>query len=266
MSRSGRIIWREGVVPTAAAALRWKAPAGLKILVPGYAQWTWNQRERAMVLFGSFIMALGAGIFTWGTATGLFVLAFAFSTHVVSTVDIVRQTAFPGFGRWMPWLSASGGLAMGVYAPVFGLATLVAWPVTSTPRDGAPSSGYLVNSMAYRHHTPAYGDLVWIRPTRSRAGRVGRVIATPGQEVEWISNQLRVNGKRLWLGTPCHSLHPPEEIAYVVPANQYLVKPDASLDSSRSSKMGGLELIPAEQVAGQAWARTYPIQDRQLLQ
>src|SRR5689334_15841911 len=36
--------------------LRAKSRAGLKILIPGYVQWTWRQRERAAVLFGSFVM------------------------------------------------------------------------------------------------------------------------------------------------------------------------------------------------------------------
>src|SRR5262245_14529831 len=76
--------------------------AGLRILVPGYAQWSWRQRERAAVLFGSFAMALIVATFCWGTRTGLAILAFAFGTHVVSVVDVVRQSAFPGFGRWAP--------------------------------------------------------------------------------------------------------------------------------------------------------------------
>jgi|GEM_PF-1442135 len=265
MARNGRIVWQEGVGSKSASALRWKAPAGLKILVPGYAQWTWHQPERAAVLFGSFLMAVGVGIFTWGTGTGLAVLAFAFGTHVASTVDVVRQTAFPGFGRWMPWLSASGGLAMGVYGPVVGLAALVAWPVSSNQADLGRSSGYAVNYLAYRSHAPSRGDWIWVRPSRTRDGRVGKIIAAPGQEVEWTGNQLRVDGKRLWLATPCHSLHPPEEMAYVVPADHFLVNTGTSRSAGRS-RSGGLELVPADQIAGRAWARLYPIQDRQLLQ
>ena len=102
--------------------------AGLKVLVPGYAQWSWRQRERGLVLFGSFAAALAVGGFAWGTRTGLAVLAFAFGTHVVSVVDVIRQSAFPGFGRWVPLFSASTGLGVAMYAPALALASLVAWP------------------------------------------------------------------------------------------------------------------------------------------
>ncbi|WP_422931320.1 S26 family signal peptidase [Singulisphaera sp. PoT] len=265
MSSNGRIIWREAVVANSASAPRWKAPAGLKILVPGYAQWRWNQRERATVLFGSFVMAVGVGIFTWGTITALAVFAFAFGTHVVSTVDVMRQTAFPGFGRWMPWLSASGGLAVGVYGPAVCVASLVAWPASSHQADRETSSRYLVNYLAYRKDVPTRNEWIWIRPSRYRDGRVGQIVAIPGQEVEWTGNQLRVDGKRLWLATPCHSLHPPEEMAYVVPAKHFLVNTDTSR-TARRSRSGGLELVPADEIAGRAWARLYPIQDRELLQ
>lgn len=46
-------------VRSGAQELRGKSRAGLKILIPGYVQWTWRQRERAAVIFGSFAMAMG---------------------------------------------------------------------------------------------------------------------------------------------------------------------------------------------------------------
>src|SRR5262245_13218377 len=79
--------------PSATFAVPDQSPAGLGILIPGYAQWRWNQRERALVLFGSFAAALVVGAFAWGTATGAAVLAFAFAAHVVSVVDVFRQSA-----------------------------------------------------------------------------------------------------------------------------------------------------------------------------
>src|SRR5690349_21056919 len=113
MDSLGRTAGRDGARP---ADPRWVSSAGLKVLIPGYAQWSWRQRERGAVLFGSFATALVVAAFAWGTWVGLVVLAFAFGTHVVSVVDVVRQGSFPGFGRWMPLVSASGGLAVGVYS------------------------------------------------------------------------------------------------------------------------------------------------------
>ena len=57
-------------------------PAGLRILIPGYAQWSWRQRERGLVFFGSFAAALAVGLFTWGTGASAAILMFAFVAHV----------------------------------------------------------------------------------------------------------------------------------------------------------------------------------------
>ena len=142
-------------------------PAGLKSLVPGYPQWAWRQGERGLVLFGSFAAAIAVAVFAWGTPTGLVVLAFAFTTHAVSAVDAVRQSAFPSAGRWSTWAGVSGGLAVGVYAPLLTVATLVAWPGI---RGGSSTEGYLVNCWAYRAPSPGEtsGSGTGRRPGASR--------------------------------------------------------------------------------------------------
>ena len=133
-------------------------PAGLKILIPGYPQWGWRQRERAGVLFGTFAAAGIVGLFAWGTRTGMAMLGLAFLTHVTSAADAIRQHAFPGFGRWVPTVSASVGLGVGCYVPALAMASILAWPES---RDGAPHEGYLITRWAYRTVEPRPGDWVW---------------------------------------------------------------------------------------------------------
>lgn len=238
------------------AGPRAKSPAGLRILVPGYAQWTWRQRERGAVLLGSFAAALGMAIFGWGTATGLAVLAFAFGTHVVSVVDVIRQSAFPGFGRWAPVASAGGGLALGVYAPALVVATFVAWPVA---QGGVQPWGCLVNCWAYRNSSPGQGDWVWLRSSPWGEPRVGRVVAKAGQEAHWSENQLRVDGQRRWVGSPFPPGRTPDDLVFRVPDGHVLVNPEPRATPSR------LVILPEEQIAGRAWARSYPVRDRRLL-
>ncbi|WP_406701189.1 S26 family signal peptidase [Singulisphaera sp. Ch08] len=240
--------------------LRGKSRAGLKILIPGYVQWTWRQRERAAVLFGSFAMAMGVGVFSWGTRMGLALLAFAFGTHVVSAVDVLRQSAFPGFGRWMPLLSASGGLALGVYTPTVLVASLVAWPAM----DGVSGmDGYLVNFWAFRSQSPRDGDWVWLRFSPWDDTHVGRVVARAGQEVEWSRNRLQVDGKKVRPDASLRFDATPDELAFIVPTGHVLMTPVER--SHRRAGTGKLVLVPNDQVAGRAWARMYPLWERQTL-
>ncbi|SIO11936.1 hypothetical protein SAMN05444166_2550 [Singulisphaera sp. GP187] len=258
MGSGGRTGVRE--VRPGAHEPRGTSRAGLKILIPGYVQWTWRQRERAAVFFGSFAMAMGVGVFSWGTRMGLALLAFAFGTHVVSAVDVLRQSAFPGFGRWMPLLSASGGLALGVYTPTVLLATLVAWPAM----DGVSGvDGYLVNYWAFRAQAPRDGDWVWLRFSPWGDTHVGRVVARAGEEVEWSRNRLRVAGKQVRDVASLRFTSTPDELAFVVPSGHVLMTPNAG--SHRRPGTGGLVLVPNEQVAGRAWARMYPLWERQTL-
>ncbi len=232
--------------------------AGLKVLVPGYAQWSWRQRERGLVLFGSFAAALTVGGFAWGTRTGLVVLAFAFGTHVASVVDVIRQSSFPGFGRWVPWFSASAGLGLAMYVPALVLASLVAWPAY---RGGSTRDAYLVDYGAYRGVAPRRGDWVWLRAQPPRRGTgIGRVVATARQEVEWAGDRLRVDGAPAGLDPRSRRGWPPSNLAFTVPEGHVLVdaRPVGPTDA-------GPVLVPVDQVAGRAWARLYPIWKRRLL-
>ena len=44
-----------------------ESPVGLKMVVPGWPQFSWGQRQRGWVLVGSFAIALAVGLWTWGT-------------------------------------------------------------------------------------------------------------------------------------------------------------------------------------------------------
>jgi hypothetical protein len=237
-----------------------RPPAGLKILIPGYPQWDWLQRERALVLFGSYLIAVGVGLFAWGTPIGLVVLAFAYGTHVASATDVVRQQAFPGFGRWVPMISASGGLGLGIYVPALTVATLIAWPGMGS---GLANDGYLVNCWAYRTRPPQRGDWVWLRPSPRGEERLGRVVAGPGQEVEWSGDQIRVDGRRPPPGLAWRPRHLPVDLMFTVPRDHALIVPASS--TSVKPATGSPILIAQDRILGRVWARLYPIRERQFL-
>ena len=238
-----------------------RRPAGARIIVPGYPQWAWRQRDRALVLFGSYAVALLVGAFTWGTATGLAVLAFAFATHAASAADAIRQAAFPGLGRLVPGFTAAAGLGAICYGPALAMASVLAWPVTPEER---PREGYLVNRWAYREGgDPVPGETIWLRPARGARPRIARVVAGPGQRLEWSAGRLRVDDREVE-GSPFRASGSPGELALTVPEGHVLVSFAVDPAASRSMP-GGWEIVDRADVQGRAWALSYPIGSRRLL-
>ena len=233
---------------------------GPALFVPGAPQWRWGQRERAMLLGGSYASALLAGLFAWGTAPGLVLLGFAYAVHVASVSDAIRQWAFPGFGRRVPTASASAALGFGIYGPLAVLGALVAWPGMESHGAGA---GYAVDRLAYRGAGPApdRGDHVWLAPGPGEpAGRFARVLARPGDEVAWAAGGVEVAGRRRPL-SPFRPGLEPKAVAFTVPDGQLLV----AYQTDDPLVPRGWELVPAGRVEGRAWAKLYPVWERQLL-
>jgi hypothetical protein len=239
---------------------RGPAPLGPLILVPGYPQWSWSQRERAFVLFGSFLAALTVGVFTWGSLISLAVLAFAFLTHAFSAADAIRQYAFPGFGRMVPALSASAGLGAVCYAPVLVMASVYAWPIVL---DENPREGYLVNRWAYGEEVPKTGETVWLRSSRGARPKVARVLAGPNQRIEWSGGVFRVDDQVVE-DSPFGLTGSPGELKLTIPEGRLMVAFGA--DPKRGNGVpGGWEIVDRSDIRGRAWARSYPIWDRRLL-
>jgi hypothetical protein len=232
--------------------------AGLRVLVPGAAQWSWRQRERAAVFFGSFATALLVGLFTWGTKTSAAILVFAFGMHVASAADAIRQGAFPGFGRWVPTVSASVGLGLGCYAPALALASVLAWPGLGA---GDLREGFLINRWAYGSSEPSLGHWIWFEPSDGRGYGVAEVVAGPGQGVDWADGSLTVDGRESpW--KPARSTWPPNRLSFTVPDGHVLI---GAMPGSGQSVSCGFVLLPRERIAGRAWARMYPVWARKIL-
>jgi hypothetical protein len=233
---------------------------GPRLLIPGYPQWTWNQKDRAMVLFGSFAAAILVSVLTWGSAVGLGILAFGFAAHVFSAVDAIRQNAFPSFGRLVPTLTTSAGLGTVVYGPALAMASVFAWPVSL---DERPHEVYLVNRRAYREELPRAGETVWLSTKRAPRPKVGRVLAGPGQRIEWVAGEFRVDDQLLE-EKPLLESESPAELKLTIPEGHVLVV--YPTDPRRGSGIpGGWEILSTRDVRGRAWARSFPIWERRML-
>ena len=234
-------------------------PAGLRILIPGFPQWAWRQRERAAALGGTYAAAMLVGLFAWGSRLGLVMLALAFLAHVSSAADVIRQGAFPGFGRWVPTVSAGFGLGLGCYAPALALGAVLAWPEGPVGRE---HERYAINRCAFLHADPEPGDWVWYHAPEGGGFGVGRVVARGGHSVEWSPDSLRVDGQPLsW--TPFAAEGGPLDLSMTVPDDQILLAPMAGTPGATSSC--GLLLVSRNGVVGRPWARLYPVWTRRLL-
>lgn len=227
---------------------------GGRIVVPGWPQWSWGQRQRAAALLGTFGAAAGVGLFAWGSPMGLALLAVAFGMHVASAADALRQQAFPGFGPLVPWAWSSAALGGVAYAPAFGVALAVAWPVA---RPEAPQAGFLVNRWAFREAEPTPGAWLWCDGPGGPG--VARALAGPGARVEWRGGRLDVDGAEIPL--PWTAGLAPDRLALEVPPDHVLVLTSPRPGSPTPSWL----LLHRDRILGRAWAQHAPLWDRRLL-
>lgn len=233
-------------------------PAGFRLMIPGWPQWSWSQRDRALVLFGGYIAALAVGLFAWGTLPGALILGFAFGAHVLSVADALRQAAFPPFGRLLPWVSASTGLSLG-YVPIFGVLWLAACPYPSG--EGAGERGFLINRWSYRQVQPRLGDWVGFVAGGPLRSRVGRICGMEGQDVHWTDGKLTIDGQAVaWQSQHGSPRDRVSEFTLAIPAGQVLIACEA-LDRGAPELM----LLDREKVVGRAWAQHRPIWSRRFL-
>jgi hypothetical protein len=232
------------------------------MLIPGWPQFSWGQRERGWVLLGSFVVAVGVGFLTWGSWVGWGCFGFAFLTHVTSTTDAIRQGSFPVYPRRTAVSMVTGAFATLVYLP--GLSALYATACPSFTPDHA-ANGYLVNCWAYRGAgaRPERGHCVWLRMPSHGQLRAARVIAVSGQEVEWTGHQWRVDGQEQPLHSPLRMTAWTQVCHFKVPDDQILVEPEDEGTSPTASS--SLLLVSQDRVVGRAWAQYYPVWDRRLL-
>jgi hypothetical protein len=240
--------------------LPFDSPAGIRVLVPGWPQFYWGQRERGWVLLGSFVVALGAGLLTWGTWEGWSLFGFAFLTHVTSLTDAVRQGSFPVYPRRTALVMITGALGVLFYLPALCALFITACPGYSPDRAG---SGYLVNYWAYHADQPRRGHWVWLRTPALGQTHPARVVAVEGQEVEWTGHEWLVDGRDPHLDSPHRMTAWPLTCHFRVPEHQFLVEPEEDVASTPAT--GPLFLIAQDQIMGRAWARYYPVWDRRLL-
>jgi Signal peptidase, peptidase S26 len=237
------------------------SPVGLKMVVPGWPQCSWGQRQRGLVLVGSFVVALAVGLWTWGTLWGWAFLAFAFITQVTSATDVLRQGSFPIHPPRTAIFFVASVLALLFYFPTIFILSEVARPGFEPHGTG---SGFLVNCWAYHGDSkPHEGQWIWMKLPPLGEQRAARVIAVAGQEVEWTGQQWSVDGHECRVHLTYRRGARPQVCHFKVPLDEVLVEPDDDGESTPS--FGPVVLVPPDAIIGRAWAHFYPVWDRHLL-
>jgi hypothetical protein len=230
-----------------------------RLLVPGAMQRRWGQRERASALGIMFGSGCAMSVFGWGTWAACVFILLALAVHVTSIADALRQRAFPEFAGGVPTFSTLLVVGTTVYVPLIALAWHLAWPAQ---RRGDPGEQYLVDRGAYAARDPAVGDRVCFQTGDDRGFDLGRVVAMPGDEVEWAEGQWRINGRRMerWNAGPGSHVR---ALRIKVPESQWLVGVEDAEDDRRGG--AGLMLVARGEIVGRPWAQSLPLRQRRLL-
>ena len=231
------------------SALRW--------LVPGWPQWERGHREQAIHLAGMYASSIILGTLSWGTKLGLLAVLCAFSVHLISMTDAIRQAIYPGFSWFVPLSSSSASLGLLLYVPAILGASIFAWPGAT----GSHGRVYLVDRGPSAAYSPERGEFIWIGSKRRLdSPPLAKVLALSGQVVEWSRGRLSVNGVFVE-DRPFNPGGGPESVIFEVPAGLLLV--GYPVDDPVGNRWG---LVERDHVEGRAYARLYPIWERRLLQ
>ena len=200
----------------------YESPVGLMMMVPGWPQFAWGQRQRAWVLVGSFAVAMIVGLWTWGTWLGWGFFAFAFITQVTSVTDVLRQGSFPIYpSRTAPdfRIQHPGTVVLSSH-------------YLRSPRDRQARfrAGWCwewlpcqLLGLSWRCVRPHEGQWIWMElPPPLGEQWAGRVVAVSGQEVEWNGAVVALMDSIVCCTPPRVLSAWPQPCRFKVPSNQIL--------------------------------------------
>lgn len=194
------------------------------------------------------------------------------STVLIDTVSAddapARPTKSPAkrkVNAWLEWvvvIAVAVSAALVVRAYVLQQFAVAGTSMYSTLHDG---DRVLVNKLSYRLHDPRRGDIVVLKTIESIGERdlIKRVVALPGETVEYTSCVLYIDGKKLVepyldatvvLPNQCG----PDQTALTVPEGTVFVLGDNRNWSKDSRNLGPIKY---DDIIGRAFVVIWPIGD-----
>lgn len=256
----------------------------LRSVIPGLAHVAAGYTTRGRIFCWLYLILGLSGVFFFGTTLGSILLGLAFSVHVSSVIDLLGGRGSPRQRIEIAFLTICA-VALMFYAPVGWLMSHVASARAINQDMDLLRRGDVVLVNRWDRAEPGQLVLFWLdRDLREPGGqegyrhvvyripageRVARVVAEPGQRVEWDGKELRVDGQAMdmtklrirpnWL---------PPENPYVVPADRYFLQPVdvPDMDSRLHSDLWrAASLARVEDIRGSIYMVYQPLRRRTLL-
>jgi hypothetical protein len=253
-----------------------------RLVVPGWSHYHIGLPLRGRWFLWGFLGLLIPGLLFLGTGWGSILIGLAFSVHSAAVLDIFNQSA-PAESAGQQILKSIGVsilLFVLLYMPIGRLIALLAEPQViqiSTPplQEG---DVLLISHLAYRRSGPTPGDVVLYQSVSYRyqtanpsghgiinyiyeGPRIDRIIAGPGEQVQWNAGWLTINGRL----SPLRPLNPrmlPERLEIKVPADCYLIFATTTPNFGPAADAGAwqaLSCVRRENIRGRVYLRTHPL-------
>ena len=271
--------WREKVESGPATAPGWALIGRERLLVagvslvPGLGHLLSRETRRILLLWPAWLVALGLGLFLYGTPSGGLFLGAAVALHAWILCDAAAvHDAFAGRAvRFVLVLAVFGALLLAIYGGArHGAGALVngTYAPMDFPAEQIRAGDFLlVDARACRAAAPRRGDIIRYG-TRSelrgpvtteldyavlRGETVGQILAMPGEDVVWKDGQVRIcRGQELVcaLDSPAEfaSLNltlraPPGQYFCLPPSIAAALGPRASLIAGADAKAAYIRML-----------------------
>lgn len=248
----------------------------MRLLIPGWPQIAAGQREIGLALMLGFLVILALSGPIYGSWPGYLLIATACGIHAGGLYHAALQTGLGHERRRLRFLASLVGVALAVYVPAsYGLASLVEPISVQLPRPPLERGDVYMIARRGRRLRPGdlvvyqiYGNNVAVRTgTRVelvQGARIDRILAGPGDRVDWTGATLMVNSVPCQY-TPLNATFRPGSFALTIPEGCYLIVPSTErgpVESLTVMPVGfwqSLCVVPEYRIQGRVFWRSAPL-------
>lgn len=249
----------------------------LRLIVPGWAQWYSGQVLLGQCLLIAYAVCLLFAMVLLGTAMSSLLIAIAVSVHAASVYEVAYHSTVSRGGRISRFLLGCGVLGLCLYLPVNVLREQIASPIRLQINQPPMHAGDVFLVSSFWRREPRVGDIVTYDIPQgrftgaarnviyvARGQRIDRILAGPGQSIEWKDGHLRIDGQPSDL-QPLNPGQPVVPMSFVVPSAHYLILPSAQVFGQQQQAQISirewqyLSTVSIAEIRGQVYWQSWPL-------